>query len=104
MTLKFLINSKSVDIFYFADLSKFKCEKVKEICQIIKKNWNKNLVFMLNDNCGLALKNSLCAISNGAKWIDSTIMGMGGGAGNVSTEDLLKEIKKEKKNIILNLF
>ena len=32
-------------------------------------------------------------------------MGMGRGAGNVSTEDLLKEIKKEKKkNITLNLF
>ena len=106
MTLKFLINSKSVDIFYFADsFGNLNAKKVKEICQIIKKNWNKEFGFHAHDNCGLALKNSLCAISNGAKWIDSTIMGMGRGAGNVSTEDLLKEIKKRKeKNIILNLF
>ena len=39
----------------------------------------------------------MCAIDNGAKWIDSTIMGMGRGAENVSTEDLLKEIKKRKE-------
>ena len=65
---------------------------------IIKKNWNKEFGFHAHDNCGLALKNSMCAIDNGAKWIDSTIMGMGRGAGNVSTEDLfLKEIKKKKK-------
>ena len=98
MTLKILINSKSVDVFYFADsFGNLNTKKVKEICQIIKKNWNKEFGFHAHDNCGLALKNSLCAISNGAKWIDSTIMGMGRGAGNVSTEDLLKEIKKRKE-------
>ena len=38
------------------------------------------------------MQNALTAIKYGAKWIDSTIQGMGRGAGNVATEDLLCEI------------
>ena len=96
ITLKLLTKSRSVDVFYFADsFGNLNTKKVKEICQTIKNNWNQEFGFHAHDNCGLALKNSLCAINNGAKWIDSTIMGMGRGAGNVSTEDLLKELKKK---------
>ena len=100
--LELLTKCNSVDVFYFADsFGNLNNKKVKDICLIIKKNWNKEFGFHAHDNCGLALKNSMCAIDNGAKWIDSTIMGMGRGAGNVSTEDLLKEIKKEKKKSII---
>ena len=96
--LELLTKCNSVDVFYFADsFGNLNNKKVKDICLIIKKNWNKEFGFHAHDNCGLALKNSMCAIDNGAKWIDSTIMGMGRGAGNVSTEDLLKEIKKRKE-------
>ena len=49
----------------------------------------------------VSIKNSMCYIDNGAKWIDSTIMGMGRGAGNVSTEDLLKRDKKKKEKSII---
>ena len=93
--LKLLIKSKSADIFYFADsFGNLDSKKVKNICVTIKKNWDKEFGFHAHDNCGLALKNSLCAIDNGAKWIDSTITGMGRGAGNMSTESILREIKK----------
>ena len=47
-----------------------------------------------HDNCGLALKNSIRANKCGATWIDGTIQGMGRGAGNTKTEDLLSYFKK----------
>ena len=40
------------------------------------------------------LKNSLIASNNGACWVDSTITGMGRGPGNLKTEEILKNDKK----------
>lgn len=88
--LKLLKRTKSVDVFYFADsFGNLNPLKVQSICKIIKKNWYKNFGFHAHDNCGLSLQNCIAAIKNGAKWIDSTIQGMGRGAGNVSTEELI---------------
>ena len=39
----------------------------------------------------MALNNTLSAIQSGVNWCDSTIMGMGHGAGNVNTEALMLE-------------
>ena len=50
-----------------------------------------------HDNLGLALKNSISAYKNGANWIDSTILGMGRGPGNVKTEELLKKISTDNQ-------
>ncbi len=92
-SLNILRKSQSINTFYFADsFGSLNPNDVKNICNIIKKNWNKEFGFHAHDNCGLALQNALTAIKYGAKWIDSTIQGMGRGAGNVATEDLLCEI------------
>ena len=48
--------------------------------------------FHAHDNFGLALSNSLIAIKYGCNWIDSTILGMGKGAGNARTELLSPKI------------
>ena len=45
---------------------------------------------LAHNNLNLALKNSITAIKNGFNWIDSTILGMGRGPGNLKTEDILK--------------
>lgn len=45
--------------------------------------------FHAHDNQGLALANSLRAVEAGARWIDSSMGGMGRGAGNLKTEELL---------------
>ena len=88
-----LKKSKSLSAFYFADsFGSLKPSDVKKISNIIKRYWNKEFGFHAHDNCGLALQNALTAIKCGARWIDSTIQGMGRGAGNVTTEDLLCEI------------
>ncbi|WP_236725451.1 hypothetical protein [Amycolatopsis orientalis] len=42
-----------------------------------------------HDNQGLALHNTQVAIETGARWVDGTVHGMGRGAGNTRTEQLL---------------
>ncbi len=92
--LKLLSKWKNVDVFYFADsFGNLKPKDVKNICSTIKSNWNKEFGIHSHNNCKLALKNSIMAFKNGANWIDGTIQGMGRGAGNVKTEDLLKYFK-----------
>ena len=93
--LKLLTEIKSVDVFYFADsFGNLNPQNIEKICRNIKNNWTKDFGFHAHDNCGFALQNCLSAINHGAKWIDSTIQGMGRGAGNVSTEDLLCSIQE----------
>lgn len=88
------------EVFYFADsFGNLNPSKVKKICNIIKKNWSHDIGFHSHDNCDLALKNVITAYSNGVKWIDSTMQGMGRGAGNVKTEDVLKLFYKKNSNL-----
>lgn len=102
--LKDLKNTKSVDVFYFADsFGNLNQKQVKKICSLIKKNWKKDFGFHAHDNCGLAFKNSLTAIKEGASWIDCTIQGMGRGAGNLKTEQFLNYIKNKEKFKKINI-
>ena len=48
--------------------------------------------FHAHNNTGLALANTISAINYGATWVDSTILGIGRGAGNANTELLAMEI------------
>ena len=73
-------------------------KNIRDICKTVRKYWNKDFGFHAHDNCGLALQNCMSAINNGAKLIDSTIQGMGRGAGNVTTEDLICNISEKKES------
>ena len=53
-----------------------------------------SLGFHGHNNLELALANTLAAIENGAEIVDSTILGMGRGAGNLKTELLLIYLNK----------
>ena len=95
--LKKINSINCFEVFYFADsFGSLKPKDVKKICITIRKYWHGEIGFHSHDNCGLALKNVIAAKSNGANWIDCTIQGMGRGAGNVKTEDVLKYFFKEK--------
>lgn len=84
-----------VDVLYFADsLGNMTPSDVKNICDLIKDNWSGELGIHTHNNKNLALINSMTAIENGVSWCDSTITGMGRGAGNVSTESLLLEMSR----------
>jgi 4-hydroxy 2-oxovalerate aldolase len=93
------VNSwKTVDVLYFADsLGCMEPNDVIELCNIFKNHWKKDFGIHAHNNKGLALLNTLSAANHGAAWIDSTILGMGRGAGNVSTESLLIELNYKKK-------
>ncbi len=97
--IKSIKKTKAVSVLYFADsLGCMSISDVKRVCNYFKKYWKKEFGFHSHDNSGNALANCKEAIKNGTTWLDGTILGMGRGAGNVSTEALLTEINKGKVN------
>ena len=99
-TLKKLSKEK-LDVIYFADsLGCMLIKDVKEIIFLFKKNSNAEIGFHAHDNMGKAKNNVLAAIKNGSNWIDTTVFGMGRGAGNAKTEDF---VLKNKRKIINQL-
>jgi 4-hydroxy 2-oxovalerate aldolase len=80
----------TVDAVYLADsLGSMRPERVTELFRRFATHTRHPLGFHAHDNQGLALANSLAAIEAGASWIDATMAGMGRGAGNAKTEQLL---------------
>ena len=62
---------------------------------LVKKGIKINkLGFHSHDNTGSALKNTIAAIKNGFGIIDTSLMGMGRGAGNLKLEEFLNYQKK----------
>ena len=100
-----LVAKSKVDIFYFADsLGNLEPQNIIDISNTIKKNWKKNIGFHAHDNMSRALINAVAAFNNGVKWIDSTVTGMGRGAGNIKTEFALLQFSKYlKKNFDISL-
>ena len=100
------LKKNKISIIYIADsLGCLKPKQLKRISTFLKKNWDGQIGLHAHNNLKLALKNSLIAIKNDFKWIDSTITGMGRGPGNLKTEDILpktnsyfltREFKKTK--------
>ena len=86
---------KSLDILYFADsLGNMDDIEVTRIVQLIKKYWTKPIGIHTHNNMGRGLSNSIVALNLGVQWIDSTVTGMGRGAGNTQTEYLLTYLNK----------
>lgn len=76
-----------------------------EMLQIItrvKKAISAPIGFHGHDNMTLAYANALAALEAGCEIVDSTIMGMGRGAGNLRTELLMTYYAKENTQINLN--
>jgi len=93
-----LLAASKLDIFYFADsLGNLEPQNIIEISSLIKKNWKKDIGFHAHDNMSRALINGVAAFNNGVKWIDSTVTGMGRGAGNIKTEFALLQFSKYLK-------
>jgi len=76
--------------------------KLKWLIDKIKQNINLPLGFHGHNNLELAFNNALVAIENGVEYIDSTVLGMGRGAGNLKTELILTHLKS-KANYEVNL-
>jgi 4-hydroxy 2-oxovalerate aldolase len=95
-----------VDYFYLADsLGNCKPDNLEKLSKIIKKKFLiKKFGFHAHDNLGFALLNSMRAIKMGFGFIDTSINGMGRGAGNLKLEDLLQKQKKYKELLLIKDF
>jgi len=84
-----------VETLYFADsFGNIEPDSVNGIVKSIQATWSGSIGIHAHDNKGLALSNSLAAIDCGVTFVDSTLNGMGRGAGNAKTEFLLVELLK----------
>lgn len=81
---------ESVDVLYFADSLGNMCSReVERIVDALREGWRGDIGIHAHNNMGRAVSNILTASKAGVVWLDSTIAGMGRGAGNAQTEFLL---------------
>jgi len=86
-------NAHCIDVLYFADsLGNMSEDECLRIINALKTGWTGELGIHAHDNTSQALSNSIFASQHGVNFLDSTITGMGRGAGNVKTEILLTEL------------
>ena len=84
------LDNEAIDVLYIADsLGNLGPNDIASIISTLHESWMKPLGIHAHDNRGLALANSLAALDAGAQWVDSTITGMGRGAGNTHSEILV---------------
>jgi 4-hydroxy 2-oxovalerate aldolase len=84
-----------VDYFYMVDsFGSIFPENIKNTIQEIRTYSDINLGFHGHNNIELALINTLTAIECGVDIVDSTVAGMGRGAGNLKTELLFSVLNK----------
>ncbi|MET3524496.1 hypothetical protein [Mesorhizobium abyssinicae] len=80
----------SLDVLYIADsFGSMKPSRVQELIGQFAGQLGYDIGFHGHDNRGFALINSVAAAMAGATWIDCTMGGMGRGAGNTASEQLL---------------
>jgi len=86
-----------IDILYFADsMGSLDTDKTKDLVECIKDVWDGELGIHTHDNMGKAVANTLEAIKGGVTWVDSTVTGMGRGAGNAQIEYLILALAEQK--------
>ena len=90
---------ENLDYLYLADsYGAVFPEELEKILNEIKKVVNCSIGFHSHDNLELAFANTLTAIKCGIDIVDSSILGMGRGAGNLKTELLLLKLIHNDKN------
>lgn len=86
-----------IEAVYIADSLGSMCtDRVKDLCKLFSNCQIPALGFHAHDNCGIAIANSISARAAGATWLDSTVSGMGRGAGNARTEQLIQAISEQE--------
>ncbi len=92
-----------MDVLYFSDsFGDLSHADVLECVSLIRNYYHGKIGIHTHDNNGLAFANTLSAIGVGVDFIDSTIMGMGRGAGNLRTEQMLLYLYFKKGYTHLN--
>ncbi|MER8607586.1 hypothetical protein NKH48_28445 [Mesorhizobium sp. M1233] len=90
MCLKEVEQIDNIHVLYIADsFGSMTPARVQEVIARFADRVELDIGFHGHDNRGCALVNSVAAAMAGATWIDCTMGGMGRGAGNTATEQLL---------------
>lgn len=90
---KTIYSWNNVDVLYFADsLGNMNIEEVQSITNSLSSGWSGNIGIHTHNNKGMGLVNTIAAVIDGVRWVDGTVLGMGRGAGNTCTEQLLVEL------------
>lgn len=86
---------EGLDVLYFADsLGNMDAQEVQRIVKALRAHWSGPLGIHTHNNMGKGLDNTLTAMDAGVTWLDTTVTGMGRGAGNTQTESLLAYLDK----------
>ena len=82
-----LLQYTGVDVIYLADSNgSLTPEVTANLVKTVKDTIDVEVGFHAHNNLHLAIANAVCAIDNGATFIDCSLRGMGKGAGNLQTE------------------
>ncbi|WP_455477515.1 hypothetical protein [Bartonella sp. B41] len=86
------------NIFYLADSNgSLLPDTIRKLVQKIKSITPLEVGFHVHDDLGMAMANSIAAVEAGANFIDSSLMGMGKGTGNLTLELWLALLNFHKK-------
>ena len=100
-----IINPLKVHAFYIADsFGSLRPIDIKNFSKILKKYCKSKIGFHAHDNLSLAYQNAKIAIKNNFDYLDSTMLGMGRGAGNLKTEEIYKFLYKNDKKGLKKIF
>ena len=90
-----LMEGYGADVVYVVDSAGAMLpDDVRAKVGILKEHLSVEVGFHAHENLGLAIGNTLAAISEGATVVDGTLCGLGAGAGNTPTEVLVAVLDK----------
>lgn len=99
-----LIGNSPVDGIYIVDsYGSLYMEQIEELADKyleMSEKYNKFIGIHAHNNQQLAFANTIAALTRGVSYLDSTVSGMGRGAGNCASEQLLGFLKNPKYDII----
>lgn len=99
-----LIGNSPADGIYIVDsYGSLYMEQIEELADKylnMAEKYNKFVGIHAHNNQQLAFANTIAALTRGVSYLDSTISGMGRGAGNCASEQLLGFLKNPKYDII----
>lgn len=99
-----LIGQSSVDGIYLVDsYGSLYMEQIEELADkylAVADKYGKYIGIHAHNNQQLAFANTIASLTRGVSYLDATASGMGRGAGNCATEQLLGFLKNPKYSII----
>ena len=101
--LSFLKKQKIQNLYLADSLGCLRPSQLKKIILFIQKGWKFEIGLHAHDNLNKALTNSIFAIKNNVKWIDSTVTGMGQGPGTCELKIFLNFQKIMSSQINLQI-